>query len=135
MRTLGQPFLLQVRTIGLGFGLMLLCSCATRDSIRPVLPAETGFNPEAGRGGDLRLKLHLESGEELNCMLDTGSPFTLLEKRMEPKLGKRLGTKWMSVLQGQSADGVYQAPKLYLGNVPLVTGTRIRTEDLAKGTA
>src|SRR5271157_836165 len=135
MGTYLQPLPLSIRLAGFSFGLMLLCSCATRDSIRPPLPAETSFNQEAGRGGDLRLKLHLESGEELNCLLDTGSSFTILEKALEPKLGKRLGTKYTRIVQAVTTNGSYRAPGLYLGNAPLRTGSRIQTDDLAKGTA
>src|SRR5256885_637469 len=87
----------RVRVIGAGVCLMLLCSCATTPnwdadgSIRPPLPAETYFNKGAGRGDWLFLKLRLESGEEPLFALDTGMSVTILDKSLEPRLGKSLG--------------------------------------------
>ena len=83
--------------------LMILSSCATApiwfvdDSIRPPLPAETSLNKGAGRGDNLFVTLRLETGEELLFLVDTGSPCTVLDKSLEPELGKRLGitkVKW-----------------------------------------
>jgi len=85
--------------------LMILSSCATApiwfvdDSIRPPLPAETSLHKGAGRGDNLFVTLRLETGEELLFLVDTGSPCTFLDKSMDPKLGKRLGTKKSSGLE------------------------------------
>ena len=74
-----------------------LCSCATRDSVRSVLPAEVSFNREAGSGGlwgdFLFVTLRLESGEELLFNVDTGAPVTVLDKSLTSRLGKRLGER------------------------------------------
>ena len=89
--------------IGSCWCLMMLSSCATApiwlvdDSIRPPLPAETFLNKGAGRGDNLFVRLRLETGEELLFLVDTGSPCTVLDKSLEPELGKRLGitkVKW-----------------------------------------
>ena len=88
----------RVRAIGAGVCLVLWCSCTTfpnwdaDDSIRPPLPAETSFEKAAGRGDLVCLKLRLERGGELLFALDTGAQVTLLDKSLEPKLGKRLGS-------------------------------------------
>src|SRR5207244_10946810 len=93
----------RARMIGACVCLGLLSSCATApiwfpdDSIRPSLPADASLNKGAGRGDELYLTLRLETGEELLFVVDTGSPCTVFDKSLEPKLGKRLGTtkvKW-----------------------------------------
>ena len=114
----------RARKIGACLCLGLLSSCATApiwfpdDSIRPGLPADTAINKGAGRGDLLYLTLRLVAGEELLFLVDTGSPCTLLDKSLDPKLGKRLGTtkvKWLGGKSGGKGRGsVYRAPKLYL---------------------
>ena len=117
--------------------LALLCSCTTElkwsddNSARPPLPAETAFNKSAGHGDHLYIKLRLENGREMLFAVDTGMSVTMLDKSLEPMLGKRLTTtnftyKWI----GKMDTGVYQAPKLYLGDTQLLTNDWICTEDL-----
>src|SRR5205823_1751006 len=126
----------RVRVLGACVCLALLCSCAmapiwfSRDSIPPELPAAVSFNSGAGRGDPLYLTLRLESGEELLFIVDTGAAFTLLDKSLEPGLGKRFGTARGKWLGGKSTAGVYRAPKFYLGDTRLVAGARILTDDL-----
>jgi len=130
----------RARMIGACVCLVLLCSCVTapiwfaNDSIRPPLPAETSLNKGAGRGDNLYVTLHLESGEELLFLVDTGSPCTLLDQSLDPKLGKRLGrtkVKWLGGKGGGKGRGsVYAAPKLYLDRTGLLTAPRILTLDL-----
>jgi hypothetical protein len=125
MKTILKP-----RVFGVLVSLLLLCSCATVDPVRPRLPADVAFNKDAGRGTWLIVKLQLESGEELPFLLDTGAPWTFFDKSREPKLGKRLdsGTAWNFGTKQES--GVYAAPKLYLGGTPLMmTGTNVGTLD------
>ena len=74
--------------------LLLLCSCATTPeppAIIPAseLPADVIVNKDAGRGMWLFVTLRLESGEELPFFVDTGMTFTLFDKSLESKLGKR----------------------------------------------
>lgn len=70
--------------------------------------------------------LRLDDGEELPFIVDTGATGTVLDKSLEPKLGKRLGTGttagWSGV-KGKTA--FYAAPRLYLGNTPLMTGGKV----------
>jgi len=125
--------ILKPRVFGGLVSLLLLCSCATVDPDRSRLPADVAFNKNAGRGTWLFVTLRLESGEELPFLLDTGAPWTFFDKSREPKLGKRLdsGTAWNFGTKQES--GVYAAPKLYLGDTPLMmTGTNVGTLDCKK---
>src|SRR5437762_14274832 len=97
----------RVRLSGACVCLVLLSSCATApiwfpdDSIRPSLPAGTSFNKGAGRGDALYLTLRLDAGEELLFLVDTASPCTFLDKSLDAKLGKRLGTTEVKCLGGK----------------------------------
>ena len=115
--------------------LLLLCSCATTPeppAIIPAseLPADVIVNKDAGRGMWLFVTLRLESGEELPFFVDTGMTFTLFDKSLESKLGKRLGEGKVVHFDSMSEAGIYAAPKLYLGSTPLMTGNNILTGDL-----
>ena len=123
-----------VRTVGLFVSVLLLCSCATTPHPSavtglPALPADVTMNKDAGRGGHLIITLRLQSGEELPCMVDTGSPITLLDKSLEPKLGQCLGTETLWNFRTKYEAGDYAAPKLYLGSTPLVTDSNVLTSD------
>jgi hypothetical protein len=130
---------MKIKTLALSVCLALLCSCSTLPkwsadySTRPPLPANAQFNKSAGDDGPLFLMLRSENGEKLLFMVDTGMPFTVLDKSLESKLGKRLGTteanySWF----GKTTVGLYSAPKLYLGNTQLLVNDRILTDDLSK---
>jgi hypothetical protein len=112
------------------FWLGLLCSCATRDSIRPNLPAKTSFNRDAGRGGELFLTLRLENGEELLFLVDTGTPGVCLDKSLEPKLGKCYWIQWVHEFYGITRMKLFRAQNLYLGHTQLQTGNWFSTADL-----
>ena len=119
--------------------LIFLCSCATApnpssdDSIRPPLPPETTFNKTAGHGGQLIVMLHLDDGQELPFAVDTGTPAIVLDKSLEPKLGKRLATsKFQFAWYGKQTGGVYEAPRLSLGDIKLATDRFIWTCDLSR---
>jgi hypothetical protein len=124
---------LKVRKLGTILSLLLLCSCSTVNPNHPQLPADVRMNKDAGRGGVLIVKLHLESGETVPVIVDTGCPVTVFDKSMEGKLGKCLGSFPGRAGFGYEFEaGIYAAPKLYLGNTPLMmTGTNINTLDLA----
>ena len=121
------PFLALV-SISLG----LWCSCAARNQIRSSLPPETSINQGAGRGDALLLTVWLENGQELTLGVDTGAPYTVLDTSLEPKLGERLRVATIRWLGGKTAGGLYRAPKLFLGNIRLLTGPRIVTADTSK---
>jgi hypothetical protein len=117
----------------------LLCSCSTmpnwsaNDSVRPPLPADASINKGAGDDDFLYVALRLESGEKLLFLVDTGMPYTVLDKSLESKLGKRLGTsKGNYSWYGKATAGIYGAPKLYLGDTQLLINDRILTDDLSK---
>ena len=134
--------------------LLLLCSCAT---VPPPLPADVPINKDAARGNGLIVTLRLESGEKLLFAVDTGSPCTILDTSLEPKLeylpvveqirdskhadgvslapvfyrgeaqSKFTANNWGS----KQTVGVYLAPRLYLGDTPLkMNGNGIFTDDL-----
>ncbi len=65
-------------------------------------------------------------------MVDTGTPITLLDKSLEPQLGKRLGTTTFWNFRSKSKIGIYDAPKLYLGQTELRTAARVYTGDFKK---
>src|SRR5437899_1156416 len=65
--------------------LRLLCVVAGAESIE--LPPELVMNYAAGRGSWVIVPLQLESGEELRFVVDTGSPITLVDESLAPKLG------------------------------------------------
>ena len=121
---------------GFALGLLLLCSCATspeRSALAPAasLPADVPINPDAGRGNELFLPLQLADGETLTFLVDTGSPVTLFDRSLEPRLGKRLGTMAMWNFGTEQQSGVYAAPRLYLQDIPLLmSGTNVETIDL-----
>jgi len=121
------------RVIAVCFSLIFLCSCATQDSVRPNLPADTSMNTMAGRGDYLFVKLHLENGQDLLFAVDNGFPCTVLDKSLEPELGKPSGTQkvsyaWFSNMTITTHR--YKSPKLYLGNTPLMLGDFVITDDL-----
>ena len=125
--------MLKPRVFGVLVSLLLLCSCATQNSIRSGLPADVTLNKNAGRGDWLIVTLRLESGEKLPFVLDTGSPWTLFDKSQEPKLGPRLGTGTNWNFGAKQESGIYAAPKLYLGNTLLMmTGTNIASYDCTR---
>jgi hypothetical protein len=113
---------------------MLFCSCAIRPAPQPPRPAELPINDRAGRGDWLSVKLHLENGKEFKVMVDTGGQRTVLDKSLEPFLGKCLGQgRWYEPMMGGLLKvNLYPAPKLYAGTTPLMTGSCICTYDLQK---
>ena len=116
---------------GIAFALILLCSCAIEPSARGALPPDVPINPDAGRGNWLIVTIQLGSGQKLPVVVDTGAGATVLNKSLEPKLGKRLGTvpnnHWGKVI----TNDVYVAPKLHLGGTQLrMTGDYIVCADI-----
>jgi hypothetical protein len=131
---------------GIVAGLLLLNSCATTATTattpRPAplappaqRPADVAMNTGAGSGAWLFVNLRLQDGEELPFFIDTGSNYTSFDNSLAPRLGKRIAT-----VQGRHYDDVitldsYPAPKLFLGNTPLMMGERVLTTDLSKPSA
>lgn len=131
-----------VRFVACFVFLALLCSCVTQNwyapapSIPRLLPNEIAFtelNGTAGRGGNLFLTLRLADGQELAFMVDTGSPVTVLDKSLAPRLGERVapGEAFFPLHERREPAGIYRAPAIYLGNTRLLTGRWVITENLA----
>jgi hypothetical protein len=121
--------MLKPPVFGVLVSLLLLCSCVTGKPIRSRLPADVTLNKHAGRGGWLIVTLQLETGEKLPFMVDTGSPWTLIEESQEPKLGNRIGTETLWNFGTKYESGTYAAAKLYLGS------TRLMMNDTIIGTS
>jgi hypothetical protein len=117
-----------IRTV---LGLFLLCACAIESSARSALPADVPINPDAGRGNWLIVTLQLGSGQKLPMIVDTGAGATVLDKSLTTKLGKCLGAAVLCHWGKSITNGVYPAPKLFLGGTPLLlTGDAIICGDL-----
>lgn len=113
---------------------VLLFSCfdALADTNQLQLPPELKMNKDAGRGKLLIVKVGLENGEKLAVFLDTGTGRTCFDKSVEPKLGKRLAESKISHWGKSEEAGVYAAPKLFLGDVPLIAPAKVFTTDLSR---
>jgi hypothetical protein len=97
----------------------------TAGAVPPQLPADVTMNKGAGSGTWLIVKLQVGE-EDLPFMVDTGSPITLFDQSLEPKLGQRLGdATFSSPSGGNHESGIYLAPKLYLGGAQLATDTYV----------
>lgn len=102
------------------------------------LPPEVSINQDAGcggwlPGGWLAVKVHLETGEEVVFIVDSGSPVTIVDDSLAPKLGKRVGAKPVTFVgRKQQRAEIYAAPKLLLGNVPLLSGGYVACTPLPK---
>jgi hypothetical protein len=91
------------------------------------------MNKGAGLGDEIFTTLRTEDGQELLFIVDTGAPRVLLDKSIEPKLGRPIGKKKLSSIYGKSFATTYHAPKLYLGDTELQIGNSVATsEDLQR---
>jgi len=120
--------------LGLVVCLMFAGACATtpRHSVISSgleLPADVTMTTNVLRDGWLFFNLRMESGEGVPFMVDTGAARTLLDVSFEPKLGNRLGTAKINHFGARYEGGIYMAPRLFLGNTPLVTASNIWTYD------
>jgi len=102
-----------------------------------VLPPEQSIGETVGRGDPLVLRLRLSGRQEetvVTFLVDTGSHVTILDRSFERLLGSRLGKQRLNrVFSGRGFEkaNAYTAPRLYLGNVQLLTGPTVLTCDLA----
>ena len=113
-------------TICISFGLLTSCSTGHNTVASPFeLPAEAAMNKTAGVGGHLTIELHLDTGDDLRFGVDTGSSMTFLPASIEPKLGKRLGTRTVHGFDTKNKRRTFAAPKLFLGTTRLKTGSRV----------
>jgi hypothetical protein len=114
-------------------GAIPFVSFAAQRSGPALLPPETSFTEEAGRGGFLRIKVRLETGEELQTIVDTGARVSIFKSSWVPRLGKPAGTVILDNGNTRLTNKAYAAPKLFLGDTRLLTGpvcfTRAKAED------
>jgi len=91
------------------------------------LPDEMQMGRYAGLGTPLLVTVHLPSGVEFKCIIDTGSPWSLLPKSVESQLGKRTTTVKVSTSLDSPVEKVnlYKSPEVFLGNTKLEMGDRI----------
>lgn len=115
--------------------IFLLSSCATQSSAKRSssgqLPAALSFDRSAGRGDGIFVILRTEQGEELLFNVDTGCPYTVLDRSLEPQLGKRIGkTRIRWIFQKPVPTYIYRSPKLYSADVQLLMGPKVLTDDV-----
>jgi hypothetical protein len=136
--------LIDLRILTTVLGVLFLCSCAApRPHPQPPLivplskipavqlPGDVAMNQDAGRGNWIFVSVRLADGETLPFVLDTGAFSTLLDKSLEPGLGRRLDSGTLRVFGVPRRMNQYEAPTLYLGNTPLMmTGPYLFTDDL-----
>ncbi|MGH7979209.1 MAG: aspartyl protease family protein, partial [Limisphaerales bacterium] len=139
-----KPFVI-LPNLALVLALSFLCSCAAPprsqtplivplSHVRAVqLPAAAPMNKDAGRGNWIFLTVRLADGQALPFVLDTGAFSTLLDKSLEPKLGRRIDSGTLRVFGAAHRMNQYQAPALYLGRTRLMmTGPYIFTDNLKR---
>ena len=125
---------------GITLPLLMLCSCETRPHLSAIVPAselppELSMNKEAGCGSWLFVTVRLESGEALPFFIDTGSTVTCFDKSLTSKLGEPIGVGKLQHYGDTIEEGIYPAPKLYIGGVRLVTGNNVIAVDFKQGSA
>ncbi len=102
-----------------------------------ALPPEQNIGETVGRGDPLVLRsrvLGRQEETEVTFQVDTGCQATALDRSFERLLGSRLGKQRLNRLfsgRGVEQANTYTAPKLYLGNVQLLTGPTVLTCDLS----
>jgi len=97
-----------------------------------LIPPEIPINDKAGRGGWLVVTLELEDGSSFPAIIDTGCPGILLDKSLQPALGKQLHPFKIWTMFGQQDSGLYATPKLYLSGTQLIAGQYVATYDFSK---
>jgi hypothetical protein len=124
------------------FGLYGSCALAAdRQPPQPALPLEQEIGETVGRGDPLVLQLRVSGPQEETAgsfLVDTGSAVTILDKSFESLLGKSRGKQRLNlVFAGRAIESVnvYDAPRLYLGKVQLLTGRTVLTSDLGESGA
>ncbi|HEY1787163.1 MAG TPA: hypothetical protein VGJ73_03365 [Verrucomicrobiae bacterium] len=133
----------QPRILASAVALLFLCSCAGPPPSGPPLivplsripavnlPRSVRMNADAGRGNWIFVTVRMGDGETLPFILDTGAFSTLLDKSLEPKLGRRIDSGTLRVFGAPHRMNQYEAPALYLGRTPLMmTGPYIFTDNL-----
>jgi hypothetical protein len=96
------------------------------------LPPPVSFNEGAGRGDLLYMPVEV-NGREVQFVIDTGSPVTVVDSSLEPEMGERLGMVRASYAwYGHANMGVYATPRLSLHGTPLAVPDTIQTDHLRR---
>jgi hypothetical protein len=118
---------------------LLLASCASvpppppADPLHPGLPPETSFDRGFGTERVLCLRLQSERGEKWRFLVDSGSPVTIFDRALRPKLGPALGVAPVQYAwSGAAMLQVHEAPRLFLSDTLLLTGPRVWSDDLRR---
>ena len=132
-----HPWNMGLKPVHLGalLSLLVLCSCATEKftaSTASSLPPDVTMNKDAGVGSWVIVTLHLDDGKGLPFVVDTGNNITIFDESLAPKLGKCLGTGAAWNFGVKHEVKAFAAPRLYLGNVQLLTDSKVGTVDLRK---
>jgi hypothetical protein len=98
----------------------------------PGILAEVLIDTNAVAEGTLLVPLRFADHEQALFILDTGSPLTVLDRSLRTKLGKRTDRFVMQAWNIKQTGGVYPAPKLFLGDVPLITGDDVIACEMKK---
>lgn len=93
------------------------------------LPPEMDMNRDAGRGNVIFVNVQMSNGDTFPFVLDTGATWTVFEKSLAPLLGHRVQTATVWRWGVKEESGIYRAPILFLGGVPLLTGPAVATDD------
>jgi hypothetical protein len=120
---------------------LLTFSCATppiddtRLKLATQLPADIPIKIHPGFTRPLTVTLHLASGAEFNCMIDTCSPTTTLPKSVAGQLGKCLFKRKISFpIYGDIEEvGIYKTPAIYLGETQLVMDDQVEVGNQPEG--
>lgn len=94
------------------------------------LPREISMNKDAGRGNELFVTVRLANGKKLPFLVDTGSSTTVMDKSLEPLLGKHVGSGSIRIFGAKQEADTCVTPALYLGDTLLmITGPYITVID------
>jgi hypothetical protein len=118
---------------------LLLVSCASAppplpaDPAHPGLPPDTAFDRGLGTSRVLCLSLQGDRGEPWRFLVDSGSPITIFDQSLRPKLGPPIGAEPVQYAwSGSAVLQVHNAPRVFLSNTLLLTGSHVWSDDLRR---
>lgn len=115
--------------VGYAFVSAMVLFSAQVSCAQESLPADVTLNSEAGRGWWMIIKVRVNDRMDIPCVVDTGSPVTLLDKSVVPLLGKQNGKAEFDHFAEQIKSVSYPAPVLSLSGASLALGKNIYVSD------
>lgn len=112
-------------------GILVLFSHLLAAETVPPLPGTINLEQDAGCHNQLYITVESQEGTHLPFIVDTGCPYTILDRSFERELGKRLDTTEVWMQPRAQRAGCYAAPKLYLGGTVLMGGSNVWSLDLS----